>query len=78
MSKGIVEIFLTKSNFRYRSSFWIIFKYGVKNLNNAELGNLDLSLNNEALFMMICSETEDHKNAAKAFVNKEKVTFKGL
>ena len=31
MSKGIVEIFLTKSNFRYRSSFWIIFKYGVKN-----------------------------------------------
>jgi 2-(1,2-epoxy-1,2-dihydrophenyl)acetyl-CoA isomerase len=56
----------------------IAIKYMKKNLNNAELGNLDLSLNNEALFMMICSETEDHKNAAKAFVNKEKVTFKGL
>jgi 2-(1,2-epoxy-1,2-dihydrophenyl)acetyl-CoA isomerase len=56
----------------------IAIKYMKKNLNNAELGNLDLSLNNEALFMMICSETEDHKNAAKAFVNKEKVIFKGL
>jgi len=26
---------------------------------------------------MICSETEDHRNAVKAFVNKEKVIFKG-
>ena len=48
-----------------------------KNLNVAEIGDLNLSLNQEALHMMICSETEDHKNAAKAFVNKEKVTFKG-
>ena len=40
-----------------------------KNLNIAEEGDLNLSLNQEALHMMICSETEDHKNAAKAFVN---------
>ena len=55
----------------------IAIKYMKKNLNNAELGNLNMSLNEEALYMMICSETEDHKNAAKAFVNKEKVIFKG-
>ena len=55
----------------------IAIKYMKKNLNIAEVGDLNLSLNQEALHMMICSETEDHKNAAKAFVNKEKVVFKG-
>jgi len=55
----------------------IAVKYMKKNLNIAEAGDLNLSLNQEALHMMICSETEDHKNAAKAFVNKEKVVFKG-
>ena len=55
----------------------IAIKYMKKNLNIAETGDLNLSLNQEALHMMICSETEDHKNAAKAFVNKEKVVFKG-
>ena len=51
-------------------------KHVVK-VNIAETGDLNMSLNQEALHMMICSETEDHKNAAKAFVNKEKVVFKG-
>ena len=55
----------------------IAIKYMKKNLNIAEVGDLNLSLNQEALHMMICSETEDHKNAAKAFVNKEKVVFQG-
>ena len=55
----------------------IAIKYMKKNLNIAEKGDLNLSLNQEALHMMICSETEDHKNAAKAFVNKEKVVFQG-
>ena len=52
-------------------------KYMKKNLNIAEQGNLGLSLDQEALHMMICSETQDHKNAAKAFVNKDKVIFEG-
>ena len=55
----------------------IAIRYMKKNLNIAEEGDLNLSLNQEALHMMICSETEDHKNAAKAFVKKEKVVFKG-
>ena len=48
-----------------------------KNLNIAEVGDLNLSLNQEALHMMICSETEDHKNATKAFVEKKQPVFKG-
>ena len=62
---------------KFRNLAPIAIKYMKKNLNIAEAGDLNLSLNQEALHMMICSETEDHKNAAKAFVNKEKVVFKG-
>ena len=62
---------------KFRNLAPIAIKYMKKNLNVAEIGDLNLSLNQEALHMMICSETEDHKNAAKAFVNKEKVIFKG-
>ena len=63
---------------KFRNLAPIAIKYMKKNLNVAEIGDLNLSLNQEALHMMICSETEDHKNAAKAFVNKEKVIFKGI
>ena len=54
----------------------IAISYMKKNLNIAETGDLNLSLNQEALHMMICSETEDHKNAAKAFVNKVMLSFR--
>ena len=46
-----------------------------QNLNNAQSQDLDSILNDEATFMMICSETEDHKNAVKAnipFPNRKK------
>ena len=62
---------------KFRNLAPIAVRYMKKNLNIAEVGDLNLSLNQEALHMMICSETEDHKNAAKAFVNKEKIVFKG-
>ena len=55
----------------------IAIKYMKQNLNNAETQNLDTILNDEATFMMICSETKDHKNAVKAFINKEKPEFIG-
>ena len=55
----------------------IAIKYMKKNFLNVDLGNLEKSLEEEALFQMICSETEDHKNAVKAFVKKEKFIFKG-
>ena len=44
-----------------------------KNFSNLELGILEKSLEYEALYQMICSETQDHEMYCKAFVNKEKV-----
>ncbi|RPH08148.1 MAG: enoyl-CoA hydratase [Alphaproteobacteria bacterium TMED93] len=55
----------------------IAIKYMKKNLNNTDYESLETCLDQEALYQMICSETEDHKNAVLAFVNKEKVAFKG-
>ena len=62
---------------KFRNLPPIAIKYMKQNLNNAESQDLDSLLNDEATFMMICSETEDHKNAVKAFVNKEKPKFVG-
>ena len=62
---------------RFRELPPIAIKYMKKNLNNAELSNLDTCLDEEAIHMMICSETEDHKNAIKAFVKKRKPKFIG-
>ncbi len=72
-----LDIYVKELKSKFQALPPIAIRFMKKNLNNAELGNLDLSLNDEALYMMICSETEDHKNAAKAFVKKEKVVFKG-
>ena len=47
---------------KFRNLAPIAVRYMKKNLNIAEVGDLNLSLNQEALHMMICSETEDHKN----------------
>ena len=72
-----LDIYVKELKSKFQALPPIAIRFMKKNLNNAELGNLDLSLNDEALYMMICSETEDHKNAAKASVKKEKVVFKG-
>ena len=52
-------------------------RYMKQNMNLAEKGNLNASLDSEALFQTLCRETEDHKNAAKSFVAKEKPVFTG-
>ena len=72
-----INDYVKKLKNKFKNLAPIAIKYMKKNLNVAEMGDLNLSLNQEALHMMICSETEDHKNAAKAFVNKQKVVFKG-
>jgi len=52
-------------------------RYMKKNMNLAEKGNLNQSLDSEALFQTLCRDTEDHQNAAKAFVEKKKPVFTG-
>jgi 2-(1,2-epoxy-1,2-dihydrophenyl)acetyl-CoA isomerase len=48
-----------------------------KNLNTAERGDLALSLDTEALNHSRTAQTEDHAEAAKAFVEKRAAVFKG-
>jgi 2-(1,2-epoxy-1,2-dihydrophenyl)acetyl-CoA isomerase len=51
--------------------------YIKKNINNAETLPLEACFDGEALHHSRCSETEDHKEAAKAFVEKRAAAFKG-
>ncbi len=83
---GIVNYIVNEKNLikfvndfkqKFRELPPIAIKYMKKNLNNAELGNLDQCLDEEATHMMICSETQDHKNAVKSFVKKIKPKFIG-
>ncbi|UTD26673.1 enoyl-CoA hydratase [Bradyrhizobium sp. WD16] len=51
--------------------------YIKKNINNAETLPLEACFDAEALHHSRCSETEDHKEAAKAFVEKRAAVFNG-
>ncbi|MEM7015728.1 MAG: enoyl-CoA hydratase [Pseudomonadota bacterium] len=51
--------------------------YMKKNINSAQKGGLADLMDLEAMHMMRCFMTEDHKEAARAFVNKEQPVFKG-
>ena len=55
----------------------IALRYMKKNMNVAEKGDLKASLDLEALHHTICGNTEDHKNAAKAFLDKKDPVFIG-
>ena len=52
-------------------------QYMKENHNRATFSTLKESLAMEADRMIRCFQTEDHKNAAKSFVRKEKPIFKG-
>ena len=47
------------------------------NMKAAEEGTLSEALDREANGMILTRATEDHKNAAKAFVEKKKPVFNG-
>lgn len=51
--------------------------YIKRNINNAEHLALEDCFDGEAIHHTRCAETDDHKEAAKAFVEKRKPTFKG-
>ena len=56
----------------------VAFRYIKRNMNAAEAGNLRECLDLEAWHHARTGMTEDHKEAAKAFVEKRAPTFRGI
>lgn len=55
----------------------VAYRYIKRNMNVAERGNLSDSLDMEAMHHSRTGQTEDHKEAAQAFVEKRQPVFKG-
>ncbi len=55
----------------------VALRYMKRNLNVAERGDLAAGLDSEAFGMLRCRASEDHKEAAQAFVEKRPPVFKG-
>jgi len=55
----------------------VTYGYIKANINNAETLPLEACFDAEALHHSRCSETEDHKEAARAFVEKRPAVFQG-
>lgn len=55
----------------------VAYRYMKENLNRAMAGEVDECLDLEATHHIHCGQTEDHREAAKAFVEKRTPVFKG-
>ncbi len=55
----------------------VALRYMKENLNRAMAGDVDDCLDLEATHHVHCGQTEDHREATKAFVEKREPTFKG-
>jgi 2-(1,2-epoxy-1,2-dihydrophenyl)acetyl-CoA isomerase len=55
----------------------VAYRYMKENLNRALSGEVDDCLDLEATHHIHCGQTEDHREATKAFVEKREPVFKG-
>ena len=55
----------------------VAYRYMKENLNRAMAGEVDDCLDLEATHHIHCGQTEDHREAAQAFVEKREPVFKG-
>lgn len=55
----------------------VAYRYMKENLNRAMNGEVDDCLDLEATHHIHCGQTQDHKNATKAFVEKKEPVFEG-
>jgi 2-(1,2-epoxy-1,2-dihydrophenyl)acetyl-CoA isomerase len=62
---------------RLASGPTVAYRYMKENLNRAIAGEVDDCLDLEATHHVHCGQTEDHREAAKAFVEKREPVFKG-
>ena len=62
---------------RLASGPTVAYRYMKENLNRAMAGEVDDCLDLEATHHIHCGQTEDHREAARAFVEKREPVFKG-
>ena len=62
---------------RLASGPTVAYRYMKENLNRAMAGEVDDCLDLEATHHVHCGQTEDHREAAKAFVDKREPVFNG-
>ena len=62
---------------RLASGPTVAYRYMKENLNRAMVGEVDDCLDLEATHHVHCGQTEDHREAAKAFVDKREPVFNG-
>jgi 2-(1,2-epoxy-1,2-dihydrophenyl)acetyl-CoA isomerase len=62
---------------RLASGPTVAYRYMKENLNRAMAGELDDCMDLEATHHIHCGQTEDHREAARAFVEKREPVFKG-
>jgi 2-(1,2-epoxy-1,2-dihydrophenyl)acetyl-CoA isomerase len=55
----------------------VAYRYMKENLNRAMAGNVDDCLDLEATHHVHCGQTEDHREASRAFVEKREPVFQG-
>jgi 2-(1,2-epoxy-1,2-dihydrophenyl)acetyl-CoA isomerase len=55
----------------------VAYRYMKENLNRAMAGEVDECLDLEATHQIHTGQTEDHREAARAFVDKREPVFKG-
>jgi 2-(1,2-epoxy-1,2-dihydrophenyl)acetyl-CoA isomerase len=55
----------------------VAYRYMKENLNRAMAGDVDDCMDLEATHHVHCGQTEDHRNATKAFVDKREPVFNG-
>ena len=55
----------------------VAYRYMKENLNRAVAGDVDDCMDLEATHHVHCGQTEDHRNATKAFVEKKEPVFNG-
>jgi 2-(1,2-epoxy-1,2-dihydrophenyl)acetyl-CoA isomerase len=55
----------------------IALGYIKQNINTAERSTIEAVLDTEAMNHVRCTQTDDHREAAKAFVEKRKAAFSG-
>ncbi|QUD89397.1 enoyl-CoA hydratase-related protein [Phenylobacterium montanum] len=62
---------------RLASGPTVAYRYMKENLNRAMAGDVDDCLDLEATHHVHCAQTEDHREASKAFVEKREPVFRG-